>query len=474
MSYVVRHTDPSTDGVALSTLRTSAEVRNGRAHHLRSVALELASAGMAAAHPTRAATRAVSLDGDALIVDGRMYHLKPEAQLVVLGAGKASLAIAKALEAVLGDRLDSGTVVVPAGHQEPLARIEVLVSDHPLPSDRSAAAGRRLMERAQQAQAQDVVLACFSGGSSALACLPPMGVSLTEKREMHRLLIESGMPIAEINTVRKHVSQIKGGRLAAAAVPARVINFTVSDVANDPFDVITDPTVPDTSDGDDAIAILEAYGLWPRVAESVRRHLRSPESASPQISDAEIQTVLLANGTVACDAMAAVATDRGFTPITLSTSLEGEARDLGRVLANLARESGRRGLPFRPPCALIGCGGEGTVASSTPVPSGSGGPNQEAALGAALTFRPEDRVVALFLDTDGADGGTDLAGGLVDGFTASRARDAGIDLRAALLHHSSSEALKGVGDAVVTGPTGTNVNDLFVLIVDGSGHVAAA
>ncbi len=474
MSYVLRPDDPSTDGVPQLTLCGPAEVRNGGLHNLRSVALELAAAGMAASHPSRAAERAVSLDGTDLMVDGRLYHLAPGAELVVLGAGKASFAIAKALEAVLGDRLDGGTVVVPAGHQEPLAHIDVLVSDHPLPSDRSAAAARRLMERAQRAQEQDVVLACFSGGSSALACLPPTGVSLLDKRELHRLLIESGMPIAEINTVRKHVSQIKGGRLAAAAFPARVINLTVSDVANDPFDVITDPTVPDTSDCGDAIAILEAYGLWPKVAESVRTHLGSPESESPRISDAGIQSVLLANGIVACDAMAALATVRGFTPITLSTSLEGEARELGRVLANLARESGRRGLPFRPPCAVIGCGGEGTVASSNSVPSGAGGPNQEAALGAALTLRPEDRVAALFLDTDGADGGTDLAGGLVDGLTASRARDAGVDLRAALFHHRSSEALKAVGDAVVTGPTGTNVNDLFVLIVDRAGHVPAA
>jgi glycerate-2-kinase len=414
--------------------------------------------------------RAVSLDGTDLIVDGGLYHLPREAKLVVLGAGKASLAIAKTLETVLGGRLDGGTVAVPAGHEEPLTYIDVLVSDHPLPSDRSAAAAERLLARARQAKAHDIVLACFSGGSSALACLPPAGVSFTEKRELHRLLIESGMPIAEINTVRKHVSQIKGGRLAAAAYPARVINFTVSDVANNALDVITDPTVPDTSNCGDAVAILEAYGLWPRIAESIRSHLRGSEGESPHIDAEAIQTVLLANGVVACDAMASLATTQGFTPIVLSTSLEGEARELGRVLANLARESSQRGLPFPPPCAVIGCGGEGTVACLDSAPPGSGGPNQEAALGAALTLHPEDGVAAVFLDTDGADGGTDVAGGLVDGFTASRARDAGIDLRGALLQHSSREALEAVGDAVVTGPTGTNVNDLFVLIVDPAGR----
>ena len=442
---------------------------------MRGVALELASAGIAACHPGRAVERVVSFEGTDLIVDGRSYHLSREAQLVVVGAGKASLAIARALEAALGGRLDGGIVVVPAGQEEPLTSVEVLVSDHPLPSDRSVTAGERLLARARRAKEQDILLACFSGGSSALACLPPAGVSLAEKRELHRLLIESGMPIAEINTVRKHVSQIKGGRLAAAALPARVVNFTVSDVANDPLDVITDPTVPDTSNSADAIEILEGYGLWPRVAESIRTHLRGYKGESPRnTEEAGIQTVLLANGVVACNAMASLANARNFRPIVLSTSLEGEARELGRVLANLARESSQRGLPFGPPCALIGCGGEGTVACLNSAPTGSGGPNQEAALGAALTLRDQDRVAALFLDTDGADGGTDIAGGLVDGFTASRARDAGVDLRAALFHHSSSETLSAIGDAIVTGPTGTNANDLFVLIVDHAHDVLAA
>jgi glycerate-2-kinase len=471
---VLRPEDLSANGVPRLTLCDPGEVRGERLHDLRSVALELASVGVAACHPGRATEGAVALDGTNLLVDGTPHHLAPEADLVVLGAGKASLAIAKALDAVLGDRLNGGVVVVPPGHEERLTHIEVLVSDHPLPSARSAAAAQRLLERARRAEEGDIVLACFSGGSSALACLPPPGVSLTDKRELHRLLIESGMPIAEINTVRKHVSQIKGGRLAAAALPARVINLTVSDVAMDPFDVITDPTVRDTSDCDDAVAILEGYGLWPRVAESVRSHLRARDGESPQIGDAGIQSVMLTTGAVACDAMAALATTRAFTPIVLSTSLEGEAREIGRILANLARESSRRGLPFRPPCAIVGCGGEGTVSRLDAAATGSGGPNQEAAIAAALALRPEDRVAALFLDTDGADGGTDVAGGLVDGFTASRARDAGVDLRAALLRHNSREALTAVDDAVVTGPTGTNVNDLFVLVVDHARDVPAA
>lgn len=455
----------TSDGTYGITLSNPNGARSGRLHDLRGIALEIASAGIAACHPGRAVEHSVSLNGTELIVDGTRYHLPVDGKLIVLGAGKATLAIARALEAVLGDRLDGGTVVVPAGHEETLSYIDVLTADHPLPTDRSVAAAEQLLERARRATEKDIVLACFTGGSSALACLPPGDVSLSDKRELHRLLIESGMPIAEINTVRKNVSQIKGGRLAAAAYPARLVNLTVSDVAADPLDVITDATVPDTSNCRDARAILEAYGLWLRIPDSIRLHLQQPAAASPSLAHVDIQTVLLANGVVACDAMASQARRGNLTPIVLSTSLEGEGRELGRVLANLAQESSRRGVPFKPPCALIGCGGEGTVTFLTPAPTGCGGPNQEAAIGAALSLHGGNNVVALFLDTDGADGGTDVAGGLVDVNTASRAQDAGVDLRAALVQHRSREALEAIGDAVVTGATGTNVNDLFVLVI---------
>ena len=331
-------------------------------------------------------------------------------------------------------------------------------------------AAGRLVETARGVGPGDLVLCCFTGGSSALACLPANGVTLEEKRDLHRLLLRSGATIAEVNAVRKHVSALKGGRLAQAMGAGRIVNLTVSDVPGDALDAITDPTVADTTTAADAIAVLRAHGLWEEVAESVRRHLGSPAAESPALAGAAIRTVVLVHGETACAAMAARASDLGLRPIVLSTSLEGESREVGATLVDLGRESARTGRPFAAPCMLIGCGGETTVTIRNGAPFGAGGPNQEAALGAALRLRGEAAIAAAFLDTDGADGGSAAAGALVDGQTAVRAASAGIDLRAALLEHASGSVLRELDDLIVTGPTGTNVNDMFAIGVMNGGE----
>ena len=308
------------------------------------------------------------------------------------------------------------------------------------------------------------MIACFTGGSSALASLPPAGVTAAEKRDLHELLLSSGISIVEVNAVRKHVSAFKGGRLAAAAAPARVINLTVSDVAGDHIDAITDPTVADSSRAADAIAILYGHGLWDRVPASIREHLQSTAAESPELT-AEIQTVLLVTGATGCDAMTLEAQRLGLRPVVISTTLEGEARQVGRLLANLARESNERGSPFVGGTAMLGCGGESTVTLARDGAFGEGGPNQEAAIAAALELEGAP-VAAVFLDTDGSDGGTRHAGAIVDGLTVDRATTAGIDLRAALLEHRSQVALTALSDALVTGQTQTNVNDLFAIVIE--------
>jgi glycerate-2-kinase len=240
-------------------------------------------------------------------------------------------------------------------------------------------------------------------------------------------------------------------------------------VAGDPLDAITDPTVPDTTSVADAIAVLERHGLWSEISAPVRAHLGEAGGAeSPALDGRPIQTLMLVSGELACHAMAERATARGFSPVVLSTSIEGESREVGATLVSLARESHTRGRPFPPPCMLVGCGGETTVTVRNGAEFGGGGPNQEAAIGAALKLLPGERIVAAFVDTDGADGGTEAAGAMVDGTTAPRAASAGIDLRAALLEHSSRRALEEVGELLVTGPTGTNVNDMFAIAVDPS------
>ncbi len=430
----------------------------------RGAGLRIASAGLAACDVHTATHAAVTLAGDELIVDGSRHRLDPAGRVLVVGAGKASTGIAAALEEILGDRIADGAIAVRAGEPRGLERIEILGADHPLPSGSSAAAARRLLEIAAGAGERDLVIACFTGGSSALASLPPEGVSAIEKRALHELLLSSGIGIVEVNTVRKHASAFKGGRLAEAALPARLINLTVSDVAGDHIDAITDPTVPDSTRAGDAIAVLDGHGLWERTPESIRRHLRGREAESPQLDPGTIQTVLLVTGTTACDAMAVEATELRLVPVVVSTSLEGEARQVGKVLANLARHSAIDGAPFAPGTVMLGCGGETTVTLAAGAGFGEGGPNQEAAIAAALELEGT-AAAAIFLDTDGSDGGTEHAGAIVDGTTVARAASAGLDLRAALLEHRSQVALAALEDALVTGPTGTNVNDLFAIVI---------
>lgn len=431
----------------------------------RELALRVAGAGLAACDPGLAVERLVELDGDELIIDGHAHRLDPEGRIIVLGAGKASLRIAVALERILGKRLEGGTVVVRDSDVAcVLERIEVLEASHPLPDQRSVAAARRLLERAQQLGDRDLVLACFTGGSSALSSLPPDGVSHEEKRELHRILLAAGMPIAEVNTVRKQVSAFKGGRFAVAVAPARLINLTISDVAGDRLDALTDPSVVNGSTVADAVAILRAYDLWEQVAPSIRLHLEDGRLEVPDLSGVEIHSILLVTGETACAAMAAKARSAGAEPTVLSTGLEEEAGPVGRLLGRLAAESAALGRPFPMPAVIVGCGGESTVRLGEGDEFGLGGPNQEAALAAAGQLDGSE-VAAVFIDTDGSDGGTGLAGAVSDGATLARARAAGIDLQGALAKHRSGEAVEALGDGIDTGPTHTNVNDLFAIAI---------
>ena len=447
-----------------AAIRNVAELLDHGRADTRTLALRVAGAGLAACDPALAVERMVELRGDELIVDGRAHAIHADGRIVVLGAGKASLKIAWALERILGDRLAGGTVVVRHDDAaQALERIELLEAAHPLPDERSLAAARRLLDQAESLGERDLAIACFTGGSSALASLPPAGVSDADKRELHRLLLASGMPISEVNTVRKQVSAFKGGRLALAAAPARLINLTVSDVAGDPLDAITDPSVPNESTPADAVAVLRGHGLWDLVPDSVRSHLSDPRLAPPDLGGMEIHSTFLVTGETACEAMAR----RGRRGRCRGGPDLDQPRGRGRPRsaassAGLAAESVLRGRPFPCPGVLIGCGGEATVRLGAGDEFGLGGPNEEAALAAAGPIEGLP-VAAVFLDTDGSDGGSDLAGAICDGDTAARAETQRIDLRRALAEHRSGEAAIALGDGILTGPTHTNVNDLFVI-----------
>jgi glycerate 2-kinase len=447
---------------ARTAIANSEALIGGDMGGLRELALRVAAAGLEACDVGRATEEAVEITANGLTIAGREYELAPGARVYLVGSGKATLAIAVALERVLGDRLDGGAVVVRDGEDTiGLERVEVLVADHPLPSDRSVAGARRLMEIGAEARRGDLVIGSFTGGSSALASLPPDSVSVPEKRRLHELLLGSGAPITEVNAVRKQVSAIKGGRLAERIAPAALVNLTVSDVAGDILDAITDPTVNDGTTREDAVSVLRDRGLWDEVPASIRRHLAA-DGAAPVRLEREPQTVLLVTGASACEAMVAEARAAGVNAHLVSTELEGEAADVGRGLAQVAADP-----PVAVPCVLVGCGGEATVALGDGTVFGAGGPNQEAALALALALPSGSEMAACLLDTDGSDGGTPFAGALVDGDTARRAAAARIDLEGAIAAHRSGEAIAALGDQVITGPTHTNVNDLFVLAVGG-------
>ncbi len=450
----------------MARVENRARLEDHGERELRAAVLDLAEVALAALSPAAGVRRSVVLDGDNLVAGGRSYHLPAAGRVVVLGAGKASAEAALALEQLLGPRLAGGIVVVPRSAGMATRRVALMEADHPIPSRASADAARALLRQADGLSGQDLAICVFTGGSSALASLPPPGIPLADKIKLHRLLLASGMPVTDINTVRKHVSAIKGGRLARAIAPARILNLTVSDVVGDPLDFITDPTVADTTDVAGALSVLKEWNLADRVPRPVRDYLATcADAESPDLAGADIHSVLIVRGEDGSEAAARAAESHGFSAVRLGASVEGEAATVGRLLATFAREARARGSPWARGTVIVACGGECTVSLGPDSGRlfGRGGPSQEAAIGAALALDGVRGVAAMFADTDGADGGTPIAGGLVNWSTSEQARESGISLRKALVAHETTRVLEACGDAVVTGPTQTNANDLVLI-----------
>ena len=421
---------------------------------LRAAALDIAEYALSRVDPYLATRNLVALSGDILTVGNLTFDLAHRGRIYVLGAGKASLPVARALEDVLGERIADSLVIVKEGQESGTRLVKLRETSHPLPDERGYQAARDMMQLAAEAKSADIVFCAFTGGSSALAPYPVDGVSIREKRQVHKLLLESGASIREINAVRKHLSQIKGGRLALAIFPAEIINLTVSDVTGDPYDYITCPTVPDTSTFADARRVLDRYHLWQRIPTSAATYLQNgtPAHENPRdFGGQPVHTFLLLKSGAVCDAAADRARELGFTPHILTTEMEGDSAAEGLAFGSrLAAYEG--GVPM----ALI-AGGETTV--TIEAEAGEGGPNQEFALSAARALS-STRQVVLSLDTDGTDGPTPLAGGLTDYSTPEHALELGIDIQDTLRRHDVSPALRALEDAVITGHTGTNVNDL--------------
>ncbi|MFN7751542.1 MAG: glycerate kinase [Pseudomonadota bacterium] len=392
--------------------------------------------------------------------------LPPAGRIVVVGAGKAAAAMARALESaweVALDRLE-GTVVTRYGHALPCRRIEVLEAAHPVPDAAGLAATERLLSRVAGLTSDDLVLVLLSGGGSALLAAPVAGMGLADEQVLARALLACGADIGEINCVRKHLSRVKGGRLALACSPARVITLAISDVPGDELTVIASgPTVADPTTVGDARRVLARYGITePRAAIEA---LAAPGSETPKPGDpalARTSARLVARPQQSLEAAAAVARAAGWQPLILGDSLEGEAREAARVLAGIALQVARHGQPVAGPCALIS-GGETTV---TVRGGGRGGRNVEFQLALALALRGMPGVHALAADTDGIDGAGPAAGALVSPDTLARAQAAGLDAQASLAANDAHRFFETLGDALACGPTHTNVNDFRVILVD--------
>jgi hydroxypyruvate reductase len=394
----------------------------------------------------------------------RFLPRPPRGRTVVVGAGKAAAAMARSVEAHWPrDARLEGLVVTRYGHRLPTNRIEVVEAAHPVPDAAGQAAAARILECVHGLTSDDLVLCLMSGGGSALLSLPAPGLSLEHKQAVNRALLRCGATIVEINCVRKHLSAIKGGRLAVAAHPTRVVTLAISDVAgDDPSVIASGPTVPDPTTFADALAILAKYHA--DVPSAVVAHLQAAREETPKANDPRlrgIETHVVAAAQASLEAAAAVARAAGITPLILGDSLEGEARQVALVHAGIARQVLRHGQPVAPPCVLLS-GGETTV---TVLGSGRGGRNAEFLLAFALAMQGSPGVHALAGDTDGIDGTEDNAGAIVTPDTLARAATLDIDAAACLANNDGYGFFFQLGDLVVTGPTQTNVNDFRAVLI---------
>jgi len=436
---------------------------------LRKQALSIFSAALKAADPVQAVLRHLRVEGGALVAGKARYPLSRFENIWVLGAGKASAAMAQAAERVLGRRITAGLINVKYGHLARLRRIELNECGHPMPDQKGVEGAARIAAMAAGAGPRDLVLCLISGGGSALLPLPAPGITLDEKQAATRLLLASGANIHEINAVRKHISQIKGGQLARLAAPATVIALLLSDVIGDDLDVIgSGPTAPDPSTFDGARRILDKYGIMDRVPASVRQRLERglageiPETPKPgDAAFTRTRNLVVGSCLLAVEAAEARAKQLGFRTMVLSTWIEGETREIARMHAAIAKEIIHSGRPLGPPACVI-TGGETTV---TLRGDGLGGRNQEFVLAAAMEIAGLEHVAVLSCGTDGSDGPTDAAGALADGDTLRRAGERGLAAAQFLANNDSYRFFDALGDLVRTGPTNTNVMDVRLVLV---------
>jgi len=436
----------------------------------RELAVRALDAALEAVDPEIIIKSKVQMKGNALKIGDLTVNLAEFKNIFVVGGGKASGCMGEALEKLLGDRIKDGAINVPyAGPSYQTRRIKIQRASHPIPDISGVKGAGHMLGLVSQAEENDLIICLLSGGGSSLMPQPCAGVSLRDKRRITGALLKSGATINEINTLRKHISGFKGGWLAKRAYPATVVNLILSDVVGDPLDVIASgPTVPDSTTFQDAIEILKRYGLWTKAPTSMKKVLLNGEKGliaeTPKVDDkafTKVHNIILGSNSTASFAALNSFQNAKLHALLLSSCLEGQAKDVGTMLASVAREVVASGNPVAKPAGMV-AGGETTV---TVFGKGKGGRNQEIALGAALKLGRIDGVVVASLSTDGVDGPTDAAGAIADGETILRAHKLGLDPRKFLADNNSYAFFSKLDDLIMTGPTGTNVGDVSVIAV---------
>jgi len=436
----------------------------------RKAALKVLEAGLEAADPARCIRAHVRREGGHITFGRETLNLEDYERIFVVGGGKASGIMATALEAILGDHITDGSVNVLKGTAKRFKTKQVAISEanHPLPDENGVEGTKRIVALAEEAGRRDLVVALISGGGSALMTLPAENLPLNDIQNLTNMLLRSGATIREVNIVRKHLSKIKGGHLAAHVYPATLITLIISDVAGDPLDMIASgPTVPDPTAYSQAIQVLKKHKIWSKTAKSIKNHLsagqRGLKAETPKGDGAvfaRTRNIIIGNNTDSCLAALTKAQELGFNTVFLSSRLEGEARHVGTALASIVMEAITSGNPTPRPVIIL-AGGETTVEVSG---RGKGGRNQELVLSASASIKGGRGVAVASIGTDGIDGPTDATGAIVDGSTFQRGLDLGVNPEDMLRENDSYRFFQKVGGHIVTGPTYTNVNDLTVLV----------
>ena len=436
---------------------------------LRDDAVEIFLSALRAVDPNAVVRSKVRIVGERLTVDDHTYALDQFERIYIVGAGKASAAMAQALESLLDNRIRGGVVNVKTGHTVPLSTVELVEASHPVPDEAGLEGTHRIVDLVSSASGKDLILCLISGGGSALLPSPGPGLNLEDKQRTTRLLLRCGATIQEINAIRKHISGVKGGRLARLAYPATMISLILSDVIGDDLDSIASgPTVPDPSTFADCMEIVRKYGIFKDLPEPVRTLLdlgvqggvaETPKPGDPVF--ARTQNAIIGNNLLAVSTAEDRARELGYHPLVLSSRIEGETRDVAMVHSAIAKEIRKSGRPLASPACVIS-GGETTV---TIKGSGVGGRNQEFALAAALEIEGWTDIVILSGGTDGTDGPTEAAGAIADGTTVQKAREIGLEAKEYLRNNDSYNFFKPIRGLLITGPTLTNVMDLRLVLV---------